>query len=119
MSYTAFLQAIPAAASSPLALIAYLAALASFTAIGLRVKRNNNLLKNLIKILEVDRKSVVINEMGRLIPDNITADQWILLQTRKLYFYVFVIIFACASAISSNRAARNRARHSDRCAPLR
>jgi len=67
------LSAIPKAAQNPLALVAYLAAIAGWVFIAARVKRNRNLLQSLDKLPSDQRLAALRLEMGNLpIPDSLT-----------------------------------------------
>lgn len=75
---------IPQAATSPLALTAYLLAVASYTWIAHRVVRNKNLLAALDKLPEKDRRPTLEAEMGHIkTPKGMTPEQYIQLTIRR------------------------------------
>lgn len=111
----AFLNAIPAAASSPLALVAYLAAIGSWTVIAWRVKRFKLLMARLPDFPLEDRRAVVEAEIGRIpLRAGLTPEQY--LRSRiHLYFLLgfiavlatIVIVLAMAGFRSADTQARS------------
>ncbi len=77
----ATLNAIPAAASSPLALIAYCISIVAWVIISYRVIRNKQLLQKIDKFPENERRIIVISEMG-MPPEGITVEAWIKSKTQ-------------------------------------
>jgi len=87
------LDAIPAAASSPLALAAYVSVIFAWLLISIRVRRNRNLLKNLDRLPEQDRLSALQLEMGHVpMRAGLSPAQYLRSQIHKYYFFGFVII---------------------------
>jgi hypothetical protein len=99
------LEALPDAAQNPLALLGYLAAIAAWTFVAVRVRRNRNLLANLEKLPEGDRLRALQMEMGTVqLRSGLTANEWLRSQTIRYYFWAFialcavvVLVFAIAS----------------------
>lgn len=85
-----FLRALPSAASSPLAFVAYLCLLLGWAFIALRNKRINSLLKSIEKLPEKDRKPTLVAEMGAVIPRSITAEQWLIAQKHQYIFFGYI-----------------------------
>lgn len=99
MDISSFLKSLPDAASSPLALIAYVATLVAGYLLAVRVNRNKNLLRRIDQLPPKDRRPALQAEMDTVIPTSISAEKWIELKTRKLYFSAFVIICGCATLV--------------------
>ena len=82
-----FLNAIPSAAASPLALIAYLAALAAWVAIVFNTRRLTILMKDIRRLPEPDRIVAIREVLGRVhIPKGVTGAQFL---TQRKHTYVF------------------------------
>jgi hypothetical protein len=94
-----FFDALPLAASSPLALLGYLAALAASVALVWRVRRNRNLLDRIKDIPRGDRKDALQAEMGVVLPKSISAEQWLRSRLHHFYFLGFVIVVLCLTLI--------------------
>lgn len=93
-----FIGAIPAAAVSPLALVAYLAALAAWTFIAYRVKRLAVVMKDIEKFPEDDRKAIVIEEFRNArIPPELSAKQYLEEQRQLFVFRGFLAL--CATLV--------------------
>ena len=88
------IEAIPSVAASPLALAAYVVALVAYVIVALRVKRNAKLVEHLEKLPRSDRLRALRDEMGISVPDNISADQWLLARSQQYRFLVFAITAA-------------------------
>ena len=68
-------------------------AIASWTVIAFRVKRNKNLLANISKIPEKDRLKALESEMGSVrVPENMSPDQWLRSKVHQYYFWAFVLL---------------------------
>ncbi len=86
-------DALPSVASSPLALIAYLAIVLCWGIIAWKVKRNKNLLTSLDKLPEKDRLKALEMEMGAVrVQTGLTAEQWLRSLTRKYILAGLAII---------------------------
>ena len=94
-----FFDALPVAASSPLALFGYLAALAASVALVWRVRRNQNLLSRIKDIPSKDRKDTLQAEMGVVLPKSISAEQWLRSRVQQYYFLGFVVLVLCVTLI--------------------
>ncbi|MGL9623154.1 hypothetical protein QRQ56_34870 [Bradyrhizobium sp. U531] len=93
----AFLNAIPAAAANPLALIAYLATVLAWTLIAWRVKRFQILMDKIEKLKEGDRLEAIRIETGRVVPKGMTAEQYL---RSRIHFFIFAGFLAlCATAV--------------------
>ena len=74
----AFIRAIPSAAASPLALIAYLATLVAWAIIAYRVNRFRELMKRIELLPEGDRLAAIKAEIGRVdVPRGLTGEQYL------------------------------------------
>jgi hypothetical protein len=94
----AFLKAIPAAAASPLALVAYLATVGAWTLIAWRVRRHSALLANIQHLPETDRIKAIQMELGYVeIPGGLTAEQYLRSRIHTFTFSGFVAV--CVTAI--------------------
>ncbi|WP_029874787.1 hypothetical protein [Rhizobium leguminosarum] len=109
------LQAIPQAATSPYAFIAYLVAVLAWVAITYRVKRNETLLANIDKLPAEDRRLALEAEMGAAaVHGGISPEDWLKQKRQSYYFFGFLAILAVAVvifviAVSESNAARSRA----------
>jgi hypothetical protein len=75
---TAFTKAIPSAAASPLALVAYLATLGAWTLITWRVRRFRELLQKIELLPEPDRIKALQMELGYVpVLKGLTAEQYL------------------------------------------
>jgi hypothetical protein len=84
----ATLKAIPAAATSPLALVAYLATVGAWTLIAWRVRRHSILVANIDKFPAADRKAVIGAELGHVdVPEGLSAEQFL---RARIHGYVFM-----------------------------
>src|SRR5437867_5917658 len=87
------LQALPQAASSPYALVAYLAVLVGWLVIALKVNRNKQLLAHIDKLPSKDRLSALQLEMGAVtIKEGMTPEQWIRTRVHNYLFLGFAIL---------------------------
>ena len=90
---TSALGAIPDAASHPFALLAYLAVLLVWLIIGLRVRRNSNLINGLHHLPEGDRLKALEAEMGHVdVPAGLTATDWLERNRQQYYFIAFLAL---------------------------
>lgn len=87
---SAFLSAIPAAATSPLAFVAYLATLAAWTFIAYRVRRFSILMEKIESLPEADRRPIIEVEFRNAkIPPQLTARQYLDQQRQSYVLYAF------------------------------
>jgi hypothetical protein len=97
--FAAIIKALPGAASNPLALVAYLATIASWTLIAFRVRRHGALLAKLSLFPEGDRLEAVKAEMGgRDLPPGMTPELYVRQRRDALVLYG-VLAFAAAAVI--------------------
>ena len=90
--------AIPAAAASPLALVAYVLALTAWFVIALRVKRNRQVLSMLKLIPATERVQLLVTEMGAApSPASIDVESW--LRARRHAYYLIAFIVGCVTVI--------------------
>ena len=111
---TGALKAIPQAATSPYAFIAYLVAILAWVVISYRVKRSEILMANIDKLPPEDRRIALEAEMGAAaVEGGISPEHW-LKQKRQFYYFlgflallaVAVVVFAIA--VNESNAARSR-----------
>lgn len=87
------LGAIPAAASHPFALLAYVAVLLAWLVIGLRVKRNSNLINGLHHLPEGDRIIALKAEMRHVdVPAGLSATDWLERNRQQYYLIAFLAV---------------------------
>jgi hypothetical protein len=96
--FKSLLEALPNAATSPYAFVAYICVVVAWVVIGLRVKRNAQLLAHLERLPSGDRLAALQLEMGAAsIKGGITPEQWIRAQVHKYLFLGFAIL--CLAAV--------------------
>jgi len=90
--------AIPAAASNPLALVAYVLAVGAWLVIAWRVRRNRQLLTILKVIPPRERAQLLELEMGAArLAAGLDAESW--LRARRHMYYLIAFIVACVAAV--------------------
>ena len=95
MDLEILLKGIPSAATSTLALAAYLAAIVAWLVIALKVKRNRQLLEHLEKLPPKDRiKAFSLEVQGVTLNSGITPDQWLKSKIHQYFFISFLTICA-------------------------
>jgi hypothetical protein len=88
-----FLEALPTVATSPLALVGYIALVAAWLAIGWRIRRNKNLLSAIQHIPSRDRRALVEAEMGGIpAPSELPVEQWLRARIHQYYFVGFIVL---------------------------
>ncbi len=90
-----FLNALPAAATNPLAFVAYLVTILAWFAISQQTRRLKIIMNQLNEVPARDRRSVLENELGIKLPDTLTPEQW-LRARRQTYVFFFLIILVIA-----------------------
>jgi hypothetical protein len=95
----AFLTAIPSAAQSPYGIIAFLATIAAWSLISLRVTRHKQLMRRINQFPPEDRRKIVQAEMNASIPPELAPQEWITTQLHRYYFLGAITLIACISAI--------------------
>lgn len=96
----AFLDAIPAVASSPYGLAAYALATAAFVFFIWRVVRNKNLLEHIEKLPPKDRLRALEIEMGGArLAKGLSPEQWLRAKVQRYYLLAFLAICAAVVAI--------------------
>ena len=94
----AFIRAIPSAAASPLALIAYLATLVAWAIIAYRVNRFRELMKRIELLPEGDRLAAIKAEIGRVdVPRGLTGEQYLRM---RIHTFIFVGFLALCGTVA-------------------
>ncbi|MBZ5508596.1 MAG: hypothetical protein LAO78_24315 [Acidobacteriia bacterium] len=91
MNWSRIFNAIPSAASSPLALVAYCISVGAFVAIAWSVTRQRNILKKLKNIPESRREQALRIAMGPTLKGGMTASEWIRARIHLYLFLAFMI----------------------------
>jgi len=100
MTIRELLDALPGAAISPYAFVAYVLLIVANVVIVWRVKRNKNLLDSLEKLPEDKRLEAIQLEMGVALPKHgLTAEQWLRSKIHQYYFMAFVAVIVCGTTI--------------------
>jgi hypothetical protein len=107
--FNAALNALPAVATSPLALIAYLAPIAAWVVLALRAQRNQQLLQHLEKLPERDRLKALEAEMGHVrLESGLRPEEFLRSKVNTYIFFGFLalllliaVLFAIAAATTS------------------
>lgn len=87
------IKALPAAATSPLALFGYVLVVAAWTVVALKVQRNKNLLNNLKSLPPKDRLPALRDEMGAVsLKEGLSPEQYLRSRIYLYYFLAFVIL---------------------------
>jgi hypothetical protein len=86
------LKAIPTAATSSYALIAYVCAIVAYVVVAWRVSRNKTLLEHLKSLPPADRFPALQVEMGGVhLASGISPEQWLRSRITRYYFLAYVI----------------------------
>ncbi|MFZ2632340.1 MAG: tetratricopeptide repeat protein [Desulfosalsimonadaceae bacterium] len=103
--FKAAFSALVSAATTPLALAGYIAVIISYTVIGLKAKRNKQLLDRIEHFPNEDRRKIVEQEMGSMpIPEKFTAEQWLKARTihyKHIGFWVIAGVIILLAVIAS------------------
>lgn len=94
-------SALPSAAKNPLALVAYLAVTVAWVLAVFRSRRLKVLLKGLEVIPKNQRAALVSQEMGTVLPRNISVEQWIRAQKHKYYIWVVALLIGMVIIIAA------------------
>lgn len=86
-----FISAIPAAATSPYALAAYAICAVIFLLAGSKLRTVRSVLDAISQVPDEDRRGVIESVTGSILPESITADQWIRNNRNR---WVFLLIGA-------------------------
>lgn len=98
MGFDALIKTLPHTAISPEALILYLALIAAWIIVAIKVKRHNNLLKNLEKLPDKDRIKAFVTEIhGVQLTKGVTPEDWIRIKKHEYYFLGFLAL--CAALV--------------------
>lgn len=90
-----FLESIHTAAANPLALVAYLAAVAAWVVLVIRTRRISIVMRHLDAFPEKDRRAVLEAEMGARLPAQISPATW-LKARRQTYAFLFLLVLLLA-----------------------
>ena len=95
---TGAFQNLPAAATSPLALVAYLMAVGGGVLLSFQLNRNASAQRALDSLPEKNRQARAREIIGRPIPSHITADEW--LRHQRLAFLLAALGILCLTAVA-------------------
>lgn len=117
MDLKAILQGLGAAATNPLAFVAYIGAIAAWALLRWRVERNKNLLLALNNLPERDRYKTLRDEMGVVaVKEGLSPEQFLRSKIHLYYFlgfvvvcFVIVILFAISAYKAANGARATNA----------
>lgn len=97
------LKFLPEAASSPLAFVAYVVAIAAAVIVAISYQRNVAQQKLIDSLPAQDRQNRAREIVGKPLPEDVTADQWLKGERQKLLFAGFCVVcltVVCVFAIS-------------------
>jgi amino acid transporter len=86
------LENLPQAAQSPYAFLAYLGAIIAWFIIALQVRRIKLLLEKIQNFPDEQKREIILAEMGRPVPPNLSPKEWLRLRRQSYLFYGFVIL---------------------------
>jgi hypothetical protein len=86
------LESLPHAATSPLALIAYIFAIGAWVWIASRTKRLKAVLDKIDKVPKGERVRVIQHGVGETLPDNISSKHYLEHRRNQLILYAFLIL---------------------------
>jgi hypothetical protein len=89
------------AASSPYAVVAYLATVVSWVVVVFRVSRNKNLLAKIEAVPAKERARVLQAEMGEPVPPDLTPEQWLRAKRHKYWFIGGIVLVLCLTLVSA------------------
>ena len=92
------LGALPQAAQSPYAFLAYAIVILAWLSIAWRIKRNRQLLKKIDAVPEGQRRDLLLAEMDTPIPPNLSPAEW-LASRRQMYFLVALLCLIGATVV--------------------
>ena len=92
------LESLPAIASNPLTVIVFLATLAAWFLIWYRTRRLGLLLSRLEQVPTPKRPDLIKAEMGVVLPEKISAEQWI--RSRKHQYFLVGFLALCFLVLS-------------------
>jgi hypothetical protein len=95
--FSAFLKAIPSAAASPLALVAYLAAVGAWLAIAWRLKVVQEVSRQLPHLPEHERAGTVRAALNRAVPPNLSPEQF--LRGQRDFYVLIGFIAICVVVV--------------------
>ena len=96
---TRAIEALPAIATSPLAFVGYALTIAAWAFAVYRSSRLKLLLQKLPDIPAADRAKTIQLELGEVLPENISAEQWLRARNQRHFLAAFVIFVLTAAAI--------------------
>lgn len=95
------LDALPQVAASPLAFVGYVLTLAVWIYAISRSQRLKTLLDRIKDVPAAERSKVIQLELGEVLPEKITAEQWIRSKKHRYFFVAFVLLLATVLAIGA------------------
>lgn len=93
------LDALPQVAASPLAFVGYVLTLGAWIYAISRSQRLKTLLDRIKDVPAPERAKVIQLEFGEVLPEKITAEQWIRSKKHRYFFVAFVSLLATVLAI--------------------
>ena len=103
-----FFKAIPAAASSTYALVAYFMCIVAFLFAGSRLRRIKTIVSRIESVPEGKRKEVIEIATETKLPDTITAEEWIRLNRIRWVTFIIVAIILAATVVGVIALTRSR-----------
>jgi hypothetical protein len=103
------LDALPHVAASPLAFTGYVFTLAAWIYAISRSQRLKTLLDRIKDVPPAERSRLIQLELGEVLPDKITPEQWIQSKKHRYFFAAFVLLLVTVLAIGAMAIWRGRA----------
>ena len=99
--FVAALHSIAVASNSGYAFAAYTLALIGYAALAWKVTRNRNLLRHLSSLPKQERLQALRIEMGTVIPETISAEEWIRARQHAFVYRGIVLTLVLVSVLSA------------------
>jgi hypothetical protein len=96
-----FLSAIPAAATSNYAFVAYAICAVLFIFGGAKLRELRSILKQIAHVPKSERVELIRTVTGKILPKHITAEQWIRNNRNQGFFSVAAAVLVLASAVGT------------------
>ncbi len=97
--FSNLISALPEIATSPLALVGYALTIGAWVYSSVRSANLKTIIKQIAAIPETDRKSTVMAALGEVIPESISAEQWIRSKRQQYFLIAFIVTLAVALII--------------------
>ncbi|MCK1733083.1 hypothetical protein IVA79_03695 [Bradyrhizobium sp. 138] len=94
-----FLEALPTAAASPFAFIAYVFLVATFGYLTISQYRLRNIARIITAVPESDRAALLAKEYNTTPTAGMTAQEWIAARRQALFFWLAMAALMCALII--------------------